>query len=60
MKVSDELKMETNGLHVVLEDDETYRSDVDTLKSVIVTYENFPKEGITYKYILVVFWSVRI
>jgi hypothetical protein len=39
----------TNKLHHNLEDDEKYYNDIQRLKSTIVTYENFPKPGVTYK-----------
>ena len=42
-------EMENNNLHLFLEDDEKYRDNAEVLKSMIVTYENFPKPGITYK-----------
>lgn len=41
--------MSSNNIHQSLENNELYSNDIQFLKSKIVTYENFPKEGISFK-----------
>lgn len=51
--MSDVSSINRNEFHKTLENNEKYSKDIQQLKSTIITYHDFPKPGITYKYKIV-------